>query len=89
MFSVMIYRGKTNLIHSYHQARVKDKTSYGKAFGKALSVIALACFISGIIGLFGNSYVTKMTAMITLIVGIVLGICCIVAVQWKYNKGIF
>ncbi len=88
-FSVLIYQGKTDLIHSYHQTKVKDKTAYGKAFGKALSVMAFACLISGIIGLFGNSKAVGMSAMITLIIGIVLGLCCIVAVQQKYNKGIF
>ncbi len=87
--SVLIYQGKTNLIHSYHQTKVKDKTAYGKAFGKALSVMAFACLISGIIGLFGNSKAVGMSAIITLIIGIVLGLCCIVAVQQKYNKGIF
>ena len=29
--SIAIYRGKTNLIHDYHQTKVKDKTAYGKA----------------------------------------------------------
>ena len=89
VLSVMIYRGKTNLIHSYHQTRVKDKTAYGKAFGKALPVVALACLISGIIGLLGNSKTVGMTAAITLIIGIILGLCCIVVVQQKYNKGVF
>ena len=89
VFSVMIYRGKTNLIHSYHQTRVKDKVGYGKAFGKALSVMALACFVSGVVGLFGDSRAVEMTAVIILIVGMVLGVCCIVAVQHKYNKGVF
>ncbi len=88
-FSVLIYQGKTNLIHSYHQTKVKDKTAYGKAFGKALSVMAFTCLISGIIGLFGNSKAVGMSAMITLIIGFALGLCCIVAVQRKYNKGIF
>ncbi len=87
--SILIYQGKTNLIHSYHQTKVKDKTAYGKAFGKALSVMAFACLISGIIGLFGNSKAVGMSATITLIIGIVLGLCCIVAVQQKYNKGLF
>ncbi len=89
VLSILIYQGKTNLIHDYHQTKVKDKTAYGKAFGKALSVMAFACFISGIIGLFGDSKAVGMSAIITLIIGFVLGLCCIVAVQQKYNKGIF
>ena len=86
--SIAIYRGKTSLIHSYHQTRVKDKAAYGKAFGKALSVMALACLISGIFGLFGDSTAVELIAVIILITGLVMGFCCIVAVQHKYNKGI-
>lgn len=84
--SIAIYRGKTSLIHSYHQTRVKDKAAYGKAFGKALSVMALACLISGIFGLFGDSTAIELIAVIILITGLVMGFCCIVAVQHKYNK---
>lgn len=84
--SIAIYRGKTSLIHSYHQTRVKDKAAYGKAFGKALSVMALACLISGIFGLFGDSTAVELIAVIILITGLVMGFCCIVTVQHKYNK---
>lgn len=86
--SIAIYRGKTSLIHSYHQTRVKDKAAYGKAFGKALSVMALACLISGVFGLFGDSTAVELIAVIILITGLVMGFCCIVAVQHKYNKEI-
>lgn len=87
--SIMIYRGKTDLIHSYHQEKVKDKAAYGKAFGKALFVVALAPFISGIIGLFGDSDLLVITTVLVLIFGLILGFCCILAVQKKYNKGLF
>ena len=40
--SIAIYKGKTNLIHDYHQTNVTDKSAYGKAFGKTLLVIAIA-----------------------------------------------
>ena len=33
--SIAIYKGKTNLIHDYHQTKVTDPVGYGKAFGKA------------------------------------------------------
>lgn len=87
--SILIYRGKTDLIHSYHQEKVKDKANYGRAFGKALFVVALAPFISGVIGLFGDSDLLVIFAVLVLIVGLVLGSCCILAVQRKYNKGLF
>lgn len=92
VFSILIYRGKTDLIHSYHQEKVKDKVSYGRAFGKALFVVALAPFASGVIALFANSNISNLlviTAVLVLIFGFVLGSCCILAVQRKYNKGLF
>ena len=84
--SIAIYRGKTDLIHDYHQTKVTDKSAYGKAFGKAMFVIAAALLLSGIIGLFDSF---AMIAVAVLITGLAVGIGCIVAVQRKYNKGIF
>ena len=86
-FAIAIYRGKTNLIHSYHQTKVKDKRAYGKAFGRGMFVSALAPFASGVIGLFGENM--SMTAVVVLMAGLGLGIGLICAVQTKYNKGIF
>ncbi len=90
--STLIYRGRTDLIHSYHQEKVKDKAAYGKAFGKALFAVALAPFVSGVIGLFADPDVSNLlviTAVLVLIFGLVLGFYCILAVQRKYNNGLF
>ena len=87
--AVAIYKGKTNLIHDYHQTNVADKAAYGRAFGKALSVFAIAPLISGIIGLLGESKGIVCTAVGVLIVGIAIGIVCIVKVQKQYNGGLF
>jgi len=76
-----VYRGNTDLIHSYHQTQVNDKSAYGKPFGKALFMVAAAPFISGFVGLFCDSDFLASTAVIVLIVGIVLEFCCILAVQ--------
>ena len=86
VLGIAIYKGKTDLIHNYHQAKVTDKSAYGKAFGKAMLVIATVMLLSGIIGLFKNLLVL---AVAILIIGLVVGISCIVAVQKKYNKGVF
>ena len=83
---IAIYRGKTDLIHDYHQTKVTDKAAYGKAFGKAMFVIATALLLSGIIGLFDTLIIL---ADAVLIIGLVIGIVCIVVVQGKYNKGVF
>ncbi len=83
---IAIYRGKTELIHDYHQTKVTDKSAYGKAFGKAMFVIAIALLLSGIIGLLDNFAVL---AVVVLIIGLCVGVGYIVAVQKKYNKGVF
>ena len=83
---IAIYRGKTDLIHDYHQTKVTDKSAYGKAFGKAILVIAIVMLLSGIIGLFES---LAMLSVAILMIGLVIGIGCIVAVQRKYNNGLF
>ena len=89
VISIAIYKGKTNLIHDYHQTKVTDKAAYGRAFGKAMLVASLALLLSGIVGLFGDSEPVAMIAVAVLFVGLSIGIACIVAVQIKYNKGVF
>ena len=84
-----VYRGNTNLIHDYHQTKVTDPAAYGKAFGKAMFVVAMTLFLSGIAGLFGDSETTAKIAVAILFAGLILGIGCIIAVQKKYNNGIF
>ena len=84
--SIAIYRGKTDLIHDYHQTKVKDKAAYGKAFGKAMFVITAALLLSGIIGLLEN---LALLAVAVLIIGLIIGFVCIATVQKKFNNGIF
>ena len=87
--SIAIYQGRTGLIHDYHQTKVTDKAAYGKAFGKAMLVVSISLLLSGILGLFGDSEVMAMIAVAVLLIGLFIGIALIVAVQKKYNKGVF
>ena len=87
--SIAIYRGKTELIHDYHQTRVTDKAAYGKAFGKGMLIVSMALLISGITGLFCTSEMMAMIAVAVLLIGLIIGIAWIIAVQKKYNKGVF
>ena len=89
IISISIYKGNTNLIHDYHQTNVTDKAAYGKAFGKAMFVVSAALLLSGIIGLFGDTEIVATIALAVLFVGLFIGIAWIVAVQKKYNKGVF
>ena len=85
--AVLIYRGKTALIHDYHQSQVTDKVHYGKAFGKAMGVIAGAMALSAVVALFGER--AMLGAIGALVVGLIVGIVMIVQVQKKYNGGVF
>ena len=87
VLAVWIYRGRTDLIHDYHQNKVTDKAGYGKAFGKAMAVIAAGMALSGVIALLGENWM--WLSMVALFVGLVAGIAAIVAVQKKYNGGVF
>ena len=87
--SIAIYKGKTDLIHDYHQTKVTDKVGYGRAFGKAMLVISAALLLSGIIALFGETKVVLAVSLSLLFIGLLVGITLIVLVQKKYNKGVF
>ena len=87
--SVLIYKGRTNLIHSYHQEKVTDHKAYGKDFGKALSPIAFGSFGSGIIPLFDESDIAASISVGILFIGIAVAVALILKVQKKYNGGLF
>ena len=87
--SLSIYKGKTELIHDYHQTKVTDKVAYGKAFGKAMLVVSASLLLSGTVGLFGSSDIFAKLSVGVLFIGLIIGIICIVIVQKKYNNGIF
>ena len=89
VISIAIYRGKTNLIHDYHQTKVTDKAAYGRAFGKAMLVVTASLLASGVIALFGDTKTIAMISMAALFIGLIIGIACIIAVQRKYNNGLF
>ncbi|MBR2611523.1 MAG: hypothetical protein IKC72_00505 [Clostridia bacterium] len=87
--SILIYQGKTDLIHDYHQTKVTDKVAYGKAFGKAMLVVSMSLLMSGIVSLFGDTKIVATISLTVLFVGLGIGIASIIIVQKKYNKGIF
>ena len=87
VIAVQIYRGRTDLINDYHQTKVTDKAAYGKAFGKAMGIIAGALTLSGVISLLGES--VAWLAVAVLFAGLLAGIIAIFRVQKKYNGGIF
>ena len=85
ILGICIYKGNTQLVHSYHQENVTDKVGYGKAMGKALIIFSIPMLISGAIALFTESALP----VIVLIVGMVVGFIPIIKAQQKFNGGMF
>lgn len=88
-FGVEIYRGRTELIHDYHQKNVTDKSTYGKSFGRALLVMSLGPLLSGVTALFGTSPPLLIASIALLFTGLIIGTVLLVSTQKKYNKSIF
>ena len=90
LFAVLaarIYAGRTELIHDYHQEKVRDKQAYGRAFGKALAVTPLAMVLSAAAAFLGEAFLSIAVAVLFL--GLGVSIAAIVRVQKKYNGGVF
>ena len=82
---IAIYRGKTNLIHDYHQTNVKDHGGYGKAMGKALLVMAAGMVLSAAADLLGDSDGNALAAVAILVIALVAGLILMALAQKKYN----
>ena len=83
------YGGKTELIHSYHQKRVKDKAAYGRAMGRAIMLMGVF-FVLSVVPLFvSRSRAADMWSIGLMSAGIVVSLALIIRAQIKYNKGIF
>ncbi len=86
---IAIYRGKTDLIHDYHQTNVTDKAAYGKAFAKVMFSFSLTLVFSGITALFGEAKTIVVASVAILLIGLIISFIVLVKVQKKYNGGVF
>ena len=91
VLSTAIYRGKTDLINSYHQENIKeeDRLKYGRAFAQGLFVLAVSLLLSGAIPLFVRSSAGAKGSLVILFGGILIALFMIVRTQKKFNGGIF
>lgn len=88
---IRIFRGKTDLIHDYHQTHVgeAEKKEYGRSFAKGMFCISATLTISGGIALLGESKLILFSSLAVLSIGLAVSIIRIYRVQKKYNGGIF
>ena len=87
LLGLLIYRGKTGLIHEYHRARVRpeDMTAYGRAFSAGLFALAGTLVFSGIVSLLW----TLPGAVTVLFIGLAASFAILWRVQRRYNSGMF
>ena len=86
-----IRRGRTDLIHDYHQENVKEseREAYGRAFARGIFVLCAAFVLSGILALFGESGAAFAASLIVLFAGVIVSVVILIRVQKKFNGGIF
>ena len=86
---IFIYGGKTELIHNYHQTRVKDKQEYGKAFGKTLFGEGICVFLSAAISMIAQSDNGVIASIILFLTSLTVFLVILSKIQKKYNGGVF
>lgn len=76
-----------SLIHSYHYTNVKedDKLAYTDKIGKAIIIIGMGIFLTGIINWITFSFWGLFVFAISFLWGMIL----VLKVQKKFNGGIF
>ena len=91
VIGVLIYRGRTDLIHDYHQKNVKeeDLAAYGKAFSAGMFSLSATLAASGILALFGAEKTLFYLSLVVLFAGIVASVVILFRVQKRFNGGMF
>lgn len=84
---ILIFKGKIDLIHSYHRESVTDLTAYGKAMGKALAALAIVLAASGIIALVMRTDTGVHIANAVMLAGFAVFVVIFLRIQGKYNGG--
>lgn len=79
----LIFRGKTELIHSYHRENVTDMSGYGRAIGKSVIGIGASAALSGATALIGGTDVAVTIGVFA--VGFTVCLILIARAQKKYN----
>ena len=88
VIGVTVYRGRTGLIHDYHQEKVKEENrlSYGRAVGRGLLCMAAVLFVGGLLPLFSEAEWILKTVRGIVIFGILLSVLLLIMAQKKYNR---
>ena len=88
---IRINRGDLNLIHDYHQKKVKEeeKAAHGRAFSKGMFGMAASMILSGLVAMSGEFKSFVIASLVVLLLGFAISIAVLLRVQKKYNGGVF
>ena len=84
LFGLLIYRGKTGLIHEYHRERVRSEDM---AFSTGLFALAGTLVLSGIVSLLWTLPGAVTASLVVLFVGLAASFAILWRVQRRYNGG--
>lgn len=89
LLGLLIYHGKTVLIHEYHRERVRpeDMAAYGRAFSTGLFTLAGTLVLSGIVPLLWTLPGAVTASLVVLFVGLAASFAILWRVQRRYNGG--
>ena len=87
LLGLLIYHGKTGLIHEYHRERVRpeDMAAYGRATG--LFALAGTLVLSGIVSLLWTLPGAVTASLVVLFAGLAASFAILWRVQRRYNGG--
>lgn len=90
LIGLALLRGKTELIHEYHQKNVtdRDRRRYAKAYAAAFFVMAGALLAAGAAALFNGEHVLAVSLGL-LFAGLAAGLALLIRAQIRFNGGIF
>ena len=87
VLGIMIWRGKTKLIHAYHQKNVTDFKGYGKAMGKVVAGQGVLAVIAASTAFFGERWM--VIGVWIFFVGFCVMFLILYFIQRKYNGSLF
>lgn len=87
VFGLLIWNGKTGLIHDYHRKNVTDHKSYGKDMGKPVFIIGVALCLTATLPLIREEWLAFGTAIF--FVALATMLVRMYFVQKKHNGSMF
>lgn len=86
VLGVLVYRGRTDLVHEYHRTFVRDHAGYGKAVGAALLMLGGFLLLAAALSLALPPPRQVLWAISTTALGLAVFGVRVARAQGKYNQ---